>query len=454
MTDRSGREHDPARTEAAVRAALTGRLHGELIVPGQGGYDSARLVWNRAKDERPAAIVRCADADDVIRTIEVARSSSAPLAVRGGGHSQAGHGVCDGGIVLDLRRMDGIRVDPAAGLVRAGGGALVSTLLDALSPHGMVTPTGGCPDVGVGGLTLGGGENLLMARYGAVCDNVVSAQVVTADGRVLTASAAEHGDLYWALRGGGGNFGVVTAFEYRAYPLTRVLSGQLYFPLARTRDVLHRYRDLMRKAPDDLQTSGGLMSAPDGPTLFIAFCHCGDEPSGRRLLDAWRAGLRPESDNVEDKPYAAEFTMPSAPSTGTGAFLPDLYDEVIEILAERLPEAPADSMAVWNDYHGAVTRVAPEEGAFPFRHSGFDLFIMAPWNTPGEHERAAGWVAGLRDSLRPFTRGVYVNNLEDEGAERVRAAYGSSYDRLAKIKARYDPGNVFRRNQNIEPRAE
>ena len=439
--------------DAAALEAFAARVRGDVILPGQERYESARRVWNRRIDRHPAAIVCCADADDVRRTIELARVTGALLAVRSGGHSQPGHSVCAGGIVLDLGGLHDIRVDTGAGVVRASAGARVSALLEATQPLGMVTPTGGCPDVGLGGLTLGGGENLLMARYGAVCDNVLSAQVVTADGRLLTASEREHPDLFWAIRGGGGNFGVATSFEYRLHPLRRVLSGQLYFRLERTTEVLRRYRELMRDAPDELQTSGGLMPSEDGALLFVAFCHCGSESAGERLLAHWRAELKPTDDNVGDKPYAAEFSMPSAESIGTGAFLPELSDEVLEIFAAAFADAPGSSMAVWNDYHGAVTRVPEGETAFPFRHRGFDLFVMAAWQTPEHRRHAEAWVGRLRDDLRPFTRGVYVNNLEDEGPGRVREAFGSNYARLAAVKARYDPENVFRMNQNIEPDA-
>lgn len=441
----------PQALDPSAAARLDAMLPGRVVLPHAGDYDEARRVWNRAIDRRPAAIVRCAGLDDVRRTIEFARERGTLLALRGGGHSQAGHAVCAGGIVLDLGGLRRVDVDPGARLVRAAAGARVADLLDATGRHGVATPTGGCPDVGLGGLTLGGGENLLMGRYGAVCDSLLAAEVVTADGDVLTASERENADLFWALRGGGGNFGVVTSFDFRAYPVWRVLSGQLYFPLGRTRDVLRRYRDLMRTAPDELQTSGGMMSSHDGATLFIAFCHCGDAAEGQRLLARWTSELAPSNDNVSEKPYAAEFSMPNAPSTGTGAFIPELRDEAIDVLASHYPVAPESSMAVWNDYHGAVTRVPRAETAFPFRQSGFDLFIMAAWDAAAERDRARSWVSGLEKALRPFARGVYVNNLEDEGPERIREAYGPAYERLARVKGRYDPGNLFRMNQNIPP---
>ena len=437
--------------DAAALHAWGRRLRGRVILPGHDEYDSARQVWNRAIDRKPAAIVRCAGEDDVVRTVELARTHGALLAVRSGGHSQPGHSVCTGGILLDLGGLDDVRVDMSAHVVSASAGARVSRLLEVLQPYGVVTTTGGCPDVGLGGLTLGGGENLLMARYGAVCDNVISARLVTADGRVLTVSRDEHPDLFWAIRGGGGNFGVVTSFEYRVYPLARVLCGQLFFPLKRAREVLRRYRDLMEGAPDELQTSGGMISLDDLPMLFLAFCHCGDRPAAEQFLAWWQAQLKPIRDNISDKAFAAEFTMPSAPSAGTGAFLPQLSDQVIDDLAECFADPPPLSMAVWNDYHGAVTRVPSDDAAFPFRYSGFDLFVMAAWEQPGGQQHARSWVAELETRLRPHTRGVYVNNLEDEGAARVREAYGRSYDRLAEIKARYDPENLFRLNQNIPP---
>jgi hypothetical protein len=432
---------------------LASNLDGSIVLPHDRAYEEARHVWNRAVDRRPDAIVRCASVDDVRRGLEFAERHQREVAVRSGGHSQAGHGVSDGAIVLDLRGLNRVVVDGATLSVRVEGGTIVSELMTALRPHGLVTPTGGCPDVGIGGLTLGGGENLLMARHGAVCDNVLAAEVVLADGRLVTANAHEDADLFWAIRGGGGNFGIVTSFDFRLLRLDSVLSGLMYFPVSRTADVIRAYRDLMVDASDDLQTSGGLMGTPHGPTLMLSFCYCGALAEGERLADRWRTRLRPTTDTVQAGPYTAEFSMGEGPNVGGGAFLPELSDTVIDVLASFYADSPPDASAVWNDFHGAVTRVPIEDTAFSLRRPGFDMFISAPWRDPEGRARALTWVRELHQVLQLHARGVYVNNLGDEGQARVREAYGPNYTRLSRVKAQYDPRNVFHVNQNIPPAA-
>ena len=426
-------------------------MRGQVIVPGDPIYDSARLVWNRAADRHPAAIVRCADADDVRRAVEGARSRQLPLAVRSGGHSQAAFGVCDGGVVVDLSALRAIAVDRDRRVARVASGARVADVLDATLAHGLATPMGGCPDVGVGGLTLGGGENFLMATYGAVCDNVLAAGVVVADGRVLTASAEDHADLFWAIRGGGGNFGIVTWFDYQLHPVIDVLSGMLLFPISRAADTLRRYRDLMATVPDALETSGGLTFREGEPVFFLALCHCGGRRDGEAVVRRWQSALQSESDTVSWSPYSADLVVPAARSTGTGIFLPALSDEAIDALAAAMPLAPPSATATWNDFHGAVTRVPRDAMAFPLRERGFDLFISAPWEDEPGRRAAVAWVEDLHRALAPLGRGVYVNNLNADEAHRIRDAYGSQYDRLAATKAVYDPGNVFRVNHNIPP---
>ena len=443
------------RTSSAVGRErlrhLASTLDGIIVVPDDVAYDEARQVWNRAVDRRPAAIVSCASVDDVRRGLEFALTHRLEIAVRSGGHSQAGHGVADGALVLDLRALNRVVVDPSSLSARVEGGAIVSELMTAWRPYGLVTPTGGCADVGLGGLTLGGGENMLMARHGAVCDNVLATEIVLADGRLVAANPREHADLFWAIRGGGGNFGIVTRFEYQLFRLDSVLSGLFYFPVSRTADVLHIYRNLIAEAPDELQTAGGLTGTPEGPALMVAFCYCGVLAHGERIADQWRKWLQPTKDTVQAGPYTAEFSMGHGPSTGGGAFLPELSDAVIDVLASSYPNAPLDASAMWNDFHGAVTRVPIEATAFPLRRRGFDLFICAPWQGAEAGRRVLAWVRGLHDSLQPYADGVYVNNLENEGEERVREAYGANYARLSRVKAQYDPLNVFHVNQNIAP---
>jgi len=441
----------PQPPDAAALRAWAGTLTGPVILPDDDAFDAARVVWNRAIDRRPAAIARVADVDDVVRTLEFARAQELQLAVRSGGHSQAGHGTCDGGIVLDLGGFRNVSVDPRARVARVAAGSRVIDVMDATQRVGLLTPMGGCPDVGVGGLTLGGGENFLMAKYGAVCDNVLSADVVLSDGRVMTADEQTHADLFWALRGGGGNFGIVTAFEYRTQPVVEVLSGQLIFPVVAAREAMLRYRDLLADVPDEFSTSGGLSPIPDGPMFFISVCHCGPRRDGDRLIERWIERLRPEIQTVKWAPYSSELSVPAAPSVGTGRFLTELSDPVVEMLAAAMITGPPMASAVWNDFHGAVTRVPLDAMAFPLRQRGFDLFISVPWETQAARQVAIDWSSQLADALAPYSHGVYVNNLNETEADRVRDAYGPHYDRLAAIKARYDPDNVFRVNHNIRP---
>jgi FAD/FMN-containing dehydrogenase len=420
--------------------------------PGDPGYDDARRVWNLDIDRHPAAIVYPGSPGEVAQAIRLARDGGLPLAVRSGGHSQAGHSVCDDGVVIDLGHLDRITVDAGHRTVRVGAGVRTGALLDALRPLGLVTPTGACPDVGIGGLTLGGGTGALMARFGATCDNVLSAEVVTASGEPITASATEHPDLFWAMRGGGGNFGIVTSFELRVHAIDRVLSGRFLFPVSRTREVIGRYRELLQDVPDDLQTSGGIVSSGTEPSLFIALCHCGEANDANDLVARWRAALRPDSSDVAWSPYAADLELPAIAGDGTGAFLPELTDTLIDLLAGSFAAAPPFCTVAWNDYHGAVTRVAVDATAFPLRYRGYDLFVHAGWRSSEWRGAAMAWLHELASGLRPHAAGVYVNSLGCEPASRTADAYGPNYDRLRAIKGRYDPANVFCHNHNIPPR--
>jgi hypothetical protein len=440
-------------TDLSVFRTWSTTLKGDVILPTDAGYESARRVWNLDIDRRPAAIVCCADETDVVRAVDFGRTQGVVVAVRGGGHSLAGHSMCEGGMVIDLSRLHHVDIDARARVARIGAGARVGAILDATESVGMATPSGGCPDVGIGGLTLGGGESFLMARYGAVCDNLLSAQVVTAAGRIVTASADEHADLFWAIRGGGGNFGIVTAFDFRLHPVDHVLSGRFLFPLSRTGDVVRRYRDLMISAPDELQTSGGIVTSEHEPALAIAVCHCGNAAAGHRLMEQWRASLRPKSDNIKWQRYAADSIMPPTASGGTGAFLQELSDDVIDVFAHYFGAAPPSCTATWTVYHGAVTRVSPDAMAFPLRYPGYDVFVQASWKTPDRRDDALAWLNGLYGALRPWERGVYVNNIGNEPAARTSEAYGANFDRLVTMKAKYDPDNFFHLNHNVPPRS-
>jgi len=439
---------DPAVVERFV-ASLTGRV----VRPASDGYDAARRVWNGKFDRSPGMIVRCADATDVARAVDFARSESLLAAVRGGGHGQAGHGTCDGGMVIDFSFMKGLEVDPEQGVARAEAGVRSIEMDAATQQHGLATVMAASPMVGIGGYTLGGGYGILGGKFGFSCDNLLSADVVLADGTTVVADEETNSDLFWALRGGGGNFGTVTSFRYRVHPVTEVLGGTLVYDPAQASDVLAFFNELSRSLPDELTCAPAFAALPDGLIFAIEVCHAGDFAAGEAALASLRSFARPLQDLIRPIPYLELKAQGPNPPPGTpteqrGGFLPELNDEVIASLTGAMAEAPAGSIAGLMHFHGATTR---GDTAFPLRDQGFDLFMSSVWQEPSEAETPIGWVRGLWESLAPHFKGVYVNTLDEEGPERVRAAYGAGFDRLVELKGRYDPDNFFRVNQNIAP---
>jgi FAD/FMN-containing dehydrogenase len=438
--------------------ALRTSLHGTLVLPGDDGYDEARAVWNAAIDRRPAGVVRCADETDVVRAVEFARTHDLRIAVRGGGHSFAGKGTCDGGLVIDLAGLKRVEVDPVRRVARAGGGCTLADLDGATQAAGLATTLGTAPPTGIAGLTLGGGLGWLMGRFGLACDNLLAADVVTADGRLLRASAEERPDLLWGLRGGGGNFGVVTALEYRLHPVTTVLGGAVTFPVAEARDVLRFYRDFTQTAPDELTAFVGVLPLATGPAFSIGACWCGDPAAGETVLAPLRRLGTPLADTVRALPYLEMQGLLAPPpvraaSYARSGFLASLSDDAIDALAARATKTPpAISLFFLEHLHGAATRVAPDESAFCHRAPGYNFAALALWMDPADADASALWVREFFDEMRPcLASGVYSNYLADEGEARVRAAYGAAYDRLVALKRRYDPANVFRLNQNVDP---
>ena len=438
-------------------------LSGDVVRPDDPGYDHARAVFNAMIDRRPLAVVRCATPADVARGIAHAREHDLALSVRGGGHNVAGNAVCDGGIVLDLGPMSAVHVDPVARTARAGAGLLLGDLDAATQRHGLATPLGVMSGTGIAGLTLGGGLGWLNGRYGLACDNLIAAEVVTADGTVLEVDADTHEDLLWGLRGGGGNFGVVTSFTYRLHEVGPVLAGGLTFPWADAGDVLRRHDELMDGAPDELTTAISLAVDPDGaPALSLAACWCGDLDTGRRVLDDVRGLGTPGSDTIGVLPYCA---LQSAPDPGfprdrwhywKSGSLPRLTEEAVDALLEVAASMPPGASGIGlQGLRGAASRVPVDATAFPHRTPHHDFLILSQWSDPGDSERTIAWTREAFEAMRTHLDGaVYVNNLGAEGDDRVRAAYGPNYARLAELKRRYDPANVFRLNQNIRPAPE
>ena len=432
-------------------------LSAGVSLPGTADYERLRRGDAAKFDFHPAAVAHCKSTQDVSKAVTFARERGLVLAVRCGGHSYAGFGSCDGGIVLDLSGLNEISVDAKARTATVGGGALVGNIDQATGQFGLATTLGECPDVGIGGLATGGGVGKLMGKYGLTCDNLLAAEMVLADGRIVRATAEETPDLFWAVRGGGGNFGVVTAFTFRLHPLKEVLAGNLFFQMDHDGQVLRDFRSAAANAPDELTLFGLVFPGDDGkPTFGIEVCHCGDKAKGEEALATLRRSSHLVSDTVKLRSYVSLQTSNSAsepPTTSENraGFLMQLDDDVVAFLRDALATAPANYNIWLVHFHGAVARVPVQATAFPLRGEGFGYGITAQWEKPEQRALASQWAVALAKRLSPLSRGGYVNMMDREELGAVRAAYGSNFDRLAKLKRRYDPANVFALNQNIRP---
>lgn len=438
---------------------LRASLHGQLILPEDADYERERHIFNGAIDRRPAFIVRCVDTNDVQRAVEFGRQSNLDIAVRGGGHSFPGFSTCDGGLVIDLSPMNAVTVNIHDRSARAEPGVKLGGLIEATQAYGLGTNTGTASDTGIAGLTLGGGIGWLMGKYGLTCDSVRSFEVVTADGRLLNANANENADLYWGLRGGGGNFGIVTAFDYQLYPLGTILGGIVVHPLSRAREVLRFYRDFTRELPDELTVACAMLTTPDGrPVIGMLACYCGDLSQGERVLTPLRKFGPPLMDRIQPMPYAGLFAVldPSTPP-GRGYYfkggsLQTLSDGAIEALVDSAEGLTSRySQIALMPVHGAASRVGASDTAFSFREEHYEVLYLASWEDDGQ-ERHMQWGRQSYQMLERFaSQRAYINFLGDEGTARVRAAYGPNYQRLVALKTKYDQENVFHLNQNIKP---
>ncbi len=446
--------------DAIEVAALRAQLRGEALVAGAPAYEAARRLVNARFDRRPAVIVRPSDAHDVARAVVFAREHGLEIAVRSGGHSVPGHSAVEGGMLIDISAMKRIAVDQSARVARVQPGVTNGELVLALEAYGLATTTGTCASVGMGGSTLGGGIGWLMGRFGATVDNVLAFEVVTADGAVVTASADEHPDLFWALRGGGGNFGVVTAIEYRLHPLGTVLGGMLLFHLAAAPLALRMYRELTTGAPDKLVAHAVLATVPEfGPAMIVQAVYSGEDlGAGERLLAPMRAFGPPAADLIAPRSYGEAYMMLTPPLPPGAAWFDTAYtlerpsDAALDELASIALDRPTPlTQIVIHQFHGAAARVAPDATALALRKEHYAVANIGMWmGGGGEAETTWAWHASAR--MAPYaSRGVYVNFLGDEGEQAVRDSYQANYARLAAIKAAYDPDNIFRRNQNIRP---
>lgn len=456
-------------------AALASSMRGACITPRDAGYDDARMVWNGSIDKRPVIIARCRGVADVIDAVNFARANDLRVAVRGGGHGVAGNAVCDNGMVIDLGAMNAVRVDPETRRVRAGGGAVIGDVDRETQAFGLAVPLGAVSETGIGGLTLCGGHSWLARKHGFACDNLVSVDLVTADGRYLTASEHQHDELFWAVRGGGGNFGIVTSFEFEAHPAgPEVTLCAPFYPIEETASILRRWRDSMSHAPDAFTANFTMWSVPSHemfpaeihgrPVVIPAGVHSGPIDEGARFIQPLRELGEPLLDLSGPIPYLALQQAFDAFFTTKGErlnywkslYLPELADEAIDHIVARALDRPSPwTYLSIRNMGGAMARVAADATAMGGRDAWFLLSIDTSWTDPADSDRAIAWTRAFWDTMRRGTPGgIYLNFVgEDEDSEALRASYGdANYERLVDVKTRYDPRNFFRLNQNIRPR--
>jgi FAD/FMN-containing dehydrogenase len=433
-----------------------------VIEPGDREYETARRLWNGMIDRRPSVIARCSGTADVVSAIAFAREHDLPIAVRGGGHGVAGRATCDDGLVADLSQMRGIRVDPAARTARAQAGVLWGELDRETQLFGLATTGGAVSTTGIAGLTLAGGFGWLMRKHGMVVDNLLSADLVTADGRCVTVSEDEHADLFWAVRGAGANFGVVTSFEYRLHPVgPLLLGGMVVHPLASARAALQFYRRFTAEAPDEVASYAGLLTTPDGmKVLALAAAYVGPVEEGEKALEPLRAFGPPVADLFAPTPYVTHQTLFDASFPAgrrdyeKSTFITDLDETAIEALVGGMERAPSPYSLIIVEHHaGAVRRVPEDATAFRHRAPEYNVTIPGGWTEPSDDDANIAWVRDVARALGPVSTGTYYANYQAElgRAEPVEAAWGANYARLAALKAEYDPANVFRLNHNIVP---
>jgi len=448
---------------------LRGQFRGQIIQPADADYDSARKVYNGMIDKRPRLIARCVDTADVMAAVEYGRENNLLTAIRGGGHNGGGLGICEDGLVIDLSRMKGVRVDPAARTVRVEGGCTGGDVDHATHAFGMATPTGTIATTGVAGLTLGGGIGHLTRTYGLTIDNLLGVDMVLADGRFVTANAAENPDLYWAVRGGGGNFGVVTSFLFRLHPVTMVSAGPTFWPIEQTPEVMKAYREFITQAPEDVNGFFAFLTVPPVP-LFPANLH------GKKMCAViWCSTAAPEQADKATKPMRT-FGKPALDHVGPmpfpmlqslfdplyppglqwywrADFVKELSDAAIAKHLEQASKLPTGhSTTHIYPINGAAHRVGKNDTAFSYRDATWALVIVGVDPDPANKDKITKWCKDYFDALHPYSAGgAYVNFMMEEGQERVKAAFRDNYDRLAAIKKKYDPSNFFRVNQNIRP---
>lgn len=457
-----------AQSEAVV-TALKANFRGQLIQPGDAAYDQARAVYNGMIDKRPAVIARCTDVADVIAAVNAARDSGMLLAVRGGAHNGAGLGTCDGGLVVDLSPMKGVFVDPKRNTIRVGGGCTWGDVDHAASAYGLATPSGFISTTGVGGLTLGGGIGYLSRTHGLTIDNLLSAEVVLADGRLVNASSEENADLFWALRGGGGNFGVVTSFEFKAHSIGTVYGGPMLWPMDQARELMKWWRDFILTAPQDINGWFGFVTVPPGPPFpesvhlqkmcAVVWCYTGPLDQAEARFKPIRDAMPPAVDFAGPIPWPVLQSLfdalypPGLQWYWKADFVSELGDKAIDLHIKYAHQLPSmhSTMHLY-PINGVAHRAGPHDTAFSYRDANFASVIVGVDPDPANNDRIVQWAKDYWLALHPHSAGGgYINMMMDEGIDNVKAAYRDNYPRLAEIKRKYDPANLFRTNQNIRP---
>ena len=452
----------PSVADAVIE--LASKFSGQLLQPADAGYEEARKVHNGLVNKRPVLIARCRGLADIVDAVKVARNQKLEVAVRGGGHNVAGRATIDGGVMIDLSLMKGIHVDPKARTARAQGGLTWNEFNRETQLHGLATTGGVVSTTGIAGLTLGGGLGWLMGKHALALDNLLSVDLVLADGRILTASEDDNADLFWALRGGGGNFGVAASFEYRLHPVGPIVTGGLIaYPFSAAWDVLRFFRDVTASLPDEFTVFAGLIHAPDGSGAKLAaivLCHCGPLAAGERAAQPIKKFGAPVMDVIGPMPYSQVNAMLDA-AYPRGAlnywksnFLSSLSDEAIRTMIDCFAKCPTPmGQLLLEHFHGAVTRVGVTDTAFPHRAQGNNLLVFSEWMDPKDNNACTAWARDSYTAMQPFMgSGRYVNYLgDDERGDAVAAAYGPNHRRLQQLKAKYDPENFFHMNQNIRP---
>jgi FAD/FMN-containing dehydrogenase len=438
-------------------------LRGELLRPGDTDYDEARKVWNGMIDKRPGLIARCTGVADVISAVDFARTHQLLVSVRGGGHNIPGNAVCNGGLMIDLACMRSVRVDPVRRTARAEGGVTWGEFDHETQAFGLATTGGSVSDTGIAGLTLGGGLGWLAGKCGLTCDNLLSADVVTADGKLLVASASEHTDLFWGVRGGGGNFGIVTSFEYQLHPVGPVLAGMLLYPFAQAKEALAYYRDFAKAVPDEVNTMGGLLTSPDGDLMaVIAVCYNGSLDAGERVLRPLREFGPPVADQIRPMAYREVQTQLDAAAVRgrryyiKSSFMRSISDDAIDALIDRFANVPSPHTLVFFQQLGnAANRIGAQETAFSQRDALCEWGCLSSWVDPAADGMNIGWTRALAEAMQPFSSGgAYITQMgveAEEGADRIKDAFGPNYEQLVALKNKYDPTNLFRHNQNVKP---